>query len=681
MTATAAPHGVPLPPALSCLAAKRDYYGSDVYYLESAEQLTEMAPGALVGFAHEHALLLLKPDAVVARQLLPAIGWLNDNGFRIVAARRTRLTSTTIRALWRYQWNLATRYRRLLADEFLCGTDSLVLVVRPKTAPEVPASVLLTELKGQTNPDERSPGQLRFALGRYCYLLNLVHTADEPADVVRELAVYFGTRELAAVYADALSGVDQRDRAAELARELYAEAPARDLRLRPAAKRLAAAAAGLLASGRLPEPVGDQLRSALTAASAEGSVRPEAWRPLIELIWTHDLAFDAWDVTTVGCYAFPMRRPGFAPVLGGVDSADWRRHLAAGPRLEFARTIDRDCTHRRAVSEVFLTSAVQVDADTFDLGTQIPRQHGYFSDHLSSPAAYDPMFFVEACRQGMFAIAHRFLGAPYGHHFILRGVELAVAEPDLLAVRAAPTQARIRCRLERRYRDRNGNNVGFKLRCRVHIDEREALSCLVDVRWVTPEQYATIRGADCADLDLLAGLAWCPDGPRLAADVLGRRNPANVLIAPLSPPARTGSADGLGQDARLAWAADLVVDTSHPTLFDHPLDHIPGMLQLEAMRQLGTAALGTLRDAPAASVRLTGFDVRFASFGEIGLPARCLAWPANDAEHAEAGMTFLCAVRQADTTIAEGRICVGTVPGLTLATGRTTAWAELVATS
>jgi nucleoside diphosphate kinase len=655
MTVTTVPRGLPLPAALSCLEAKRDYYGSDVYYLESAEQLTAMLAGhdlGLADFARDHALLLLKPDAVVSRQLLPAIDWLDGNGFSIVAARRTRLTRTTLRALWQYQWNLSTVYRRRLADRFLCGSDSLVLLVRPRNTPEVPASVLLTELKGPTNPAQREPGQLRYLLGRYCYLLNLVHTADEPADVLRELAVYFGTEERAAVYADALSGSDQRDRARELARELYAEVPVQELDFGPAAGRLAAATGNMLAAGGLAEP----LREILHAALARGTDRPETWRPLLELIWTHDLAFDPWDVTVVGCNAFPMRRAGVAPVLGGAGSADWRRHLAAAPRAEFARTVDRDSAHRRAVSEVFLTSVAQVDDATFDLGTQIPRQHGYFSDHVGPDAGYDPMFFVEACRQGMFVIAHSFLGAPIGHHFILRRVELAVTDPALLAVREAPTDARIRCRIERRYRDRNSRDAGFQLRCRAEVDEREALSCLVDVRWVSPERYAGLRGA------ARAVLAPSPRAPRLPAGLLGRRNPGNVLISPLTPP----SPD---PDAGPAWSAGVVVDQGHPTLFDHPLDHIPGMLQLEAMRQLATAVLVSARDVPASSVRLAGLDVRFARFGELGLPARCLTWApgADQSDTAQDGdLTLRCAVHQAGAAIADGRVRLGLVPRLAL---------------
>jgi 2-oxo-3-(phosphooxy)propyl 3-oxoalkanoate synthase len=54
------------------------------------------------------------------------------------------------------------------------------------------------------------------------------------------------------------------------------------------------------------------------------------------------------------------------------------------------------------------------------------------------------------------------------------------------------------------------------------------------------------------------------------------------------------------------------VDTSHPTLFDHPLDHVPGMLSIEAVRQ------AVQSEAPRAL--LTGVDVTFARYIEFDAP-------------------------------------------------------------
>ncbi|WP_260845011.1 AfsA-related hotdog domain-containing protein [Streptomyces sp. SLBN-31] len=53
-------------------------------------------------------------------------------------------------------------------------------------------------------------------------------------------------------------------------------------------------------------------------------------------------------------------------------------------------------------------------------------------------------------------------------------------------------------------------------------------------------------------------------------------SPTDVVLSPLGQPHR--------------W--QLRVDTRHPVLFDHIVDHVPGMLLIEAARQAATATLG-----------------------------------------------------------------------------------------
>lgn len=100
-------HGIRVSPLLTCHPEKQRLYGADTYYQESYEQLAALTDDA-TGFAHRHAALLLKPDAVVARRLDAAVEWLAEQDFRIVGAAITRLTRTMIRSLWYFQWNLAT---------------------------------------------------------------------------------------------------------------------------------------------------------------------------------------------------------------------------------------------------------------------------------------------------------------------------------------------------------------------------------------------------------------------------------------------------------------------------------------------------------------------------------------------------------------------------------------------
>ncbi|WP_432251209.1 nucleoside-diphosphate kinase [Streptomyces sp. HNM1019] len=325
-TTNGRPFGDDISPALSCDPRKRVLFGSDTYFLESVEQLATLTAD-VDGFLHRHAALLLKPDAVVSRQLPTTIDWLAGEGFRIVAAERTRLTPNTVRALWYFQWNLATPERRRLADLFTDTCDAVVLVVRQDAEgagvpPGAPASVVLTERKGPTDPLARVPGQLRYATGRYSYLLNLVHTPDEPADVARELGIYFGAALRQRVYASALSGEDRSARVHELGERLHTEVPERDLSFEPAAERLkrAVAEAG---EALAPGAVRDELRAALlTARDREG------YRRLIEAVWRAGLPLDSWDTVIVGSHVLPMKRKGLAPVLGGVSVSDWHHHLA-----------------------------------------------------------------------------------------------------------------------------------------------------------------------------------------------------------------------------------------------------------------------------------------------------------------------------------------------------------------
>ncbi|MFD5818937.1 nucleoside-diphosphate kinase [Streptomyces sp. NPDC127038] len=296
-------YGIPVSPLLTCHPDKQRLYGADTYYQESHGQLAELT-GDITGFAHRHALLLLKPDAVVARRLDAAADWLARQGFRIVGAAVTRLTRTMIRSLWYFQWNLATPYRRRLAALFLEDADALVLLVRPVHDLDVPASVELTRLKGPTDPDARRPGQLRHLLGRYSYLLNLVHTPDEPADVLRELAVHFDDGERDRLFGSALADEDRRTHARELTGRLYAATEPRDLDFAPALARLRD-----------------------TVARHPGA-RPEAGpRTLLETAWRHGIDLDPWDTVIVGSKVLPMREPGRAPVLDGADADTWRRHL------------------------------------------------------------------------------------------------------------------------------------------------------------------------------------------------------------------------------------------------------------------------------------------------------------------------------------------------------------------
>ena len=69
------------------------------------------------------------------------------------------------------------------------------------------------------------------------------------------------------------------------------------------------------------------------------------------------------------------------------------------------------------------------------------------------------------------------------------------------------------------------------------------------------------------------------------------------------------------------FIAQLYLDASHPFFFEHPLDHYPGLMLVEAGRQLGTAVAHVEYGVPRDAVFiLNDFTVRFESFAELSQP-------------------------------------------------------------
>ncbi|PZH05436.1 A-factor biosynthesis protein [Streptomyces sp. NTH33] len=304
--------------------------------------------------------------------------------------------------------------------------------------------------------------------------------------------------------------------------------------------------------------------------------------------------------------------------------------------MQFARTLPRELVHRAAVAEVFLTDAERRSEDEVLLAAQLPRLHAFHDDTLAPRTHHDPFMLLEACRQAIFVVAHRCLGVPPGHKFLLRAVESDVLDLTALVPGSTPTEAVIAARIEERLRSRSGM-TGLRLAFGVTIRGHPAMSARIDYSWTRPRDWARLRAGQRGALGLPGRPVALP-GPHADAALVGRRDPANVVI---SPPRTTG--DG-------GSAARLVARTTHPTLYDHWVDHVPGMLELEACRQLAlTAAVaaGTLRTPTALPA---GLSARFHRFAEMDLPLVCSTAPVLP------GAAVECALHQLGAPVAEARI-------------------------
>jgi nucleoside diphosphate kinase len=316
-------HAAAIPASLSCIPAKRALFAVDSYFRDAWEDARDCIGPDLDDFLWAHGLLLVKPDAVAGRRLDATLRWLAEREVAIVAAERCRLTRRTIRALWQYQWNLATRDRRDLADLLMPSVESLLLLLRPGAGQgrdDVPFTLTLNQMKGPADPEARAPGQLRHALGKENYLLNFVHTTDEPADTVREIGVLFEPAVRRRIYEAARDGRDAAEDARRHVDELHRQVAPQDLSLAGALERLAGRAGALP-----PSREHDELLAAVERVRSGGE---RDWRGLRALADHADVPLERWDQIALGTHLMNAKEEGREPVLGGVAAADW---LAARP--------------------------------------------------------------------------------------------------------------------------------------------------------------------------------------------------------------------------------------------------------------------------------------------------------------------------------------------------------------
>jgi hypothetical protein len=84
----------------------------------------------------------------------------------------------------------------------------------------------------------------------------------------------------------------------------------------------------------------------------------------------------------------------------------------------------------------------------------------------------------------------------------------------------------------------------------------------------------------------------------------------------------------IGDLQRVAESSDefecqMIVDLSHHFFFEHPLDHIPGMMFVEAGRQAGIACSHLFLGIPFDTQFISrGCNVQFVDFGETHRPVK-----------------------------------------------------------
>src|SRR5438105_1412054 len=177
----------------------------------------------------------------------------------------------------------------------------------------------LVEVLGEASAQLRVEGQLREALQPPNAVVNFVHVADEPADLVRELGIFLARaerREQLARLREGLSGDVTTEVCAAIV-DLERTYPAHDFDFERTVARLELARPG-------PARVGDRLRRA--AAPGGPKLR---WDSLCELLGAPGEDVGVWDFVCVASSVLVEERPGSPELLPSAGLEEWRAAGAA----------------------------------------------------------------------------------------------------------------------------------------------------------------------------------------------------------------------------------------------------------------------------------------------------------------------------------------------------------------
>ncbi|MBW8800473.1 MAG: hypothetical protein JF597_44935 [Streptomyces sp.] len=262
--------------------------------------------------------------------------------------------------------------------------------------------------------------------------------------------------------------------------------------------------------------------------------------------------------------------------------------------------VSPDFTHKTNQAEVLLRDWRRTAPDAFTVTAAWPATHPFYVNRLG---LHDPLLLSETVRQTLPLLSHGAYRVPFGHQLLWKDFGWSL-DPSAACADGGPAELELHITCtEVTYRRERAAAISLS----VEVERGGRHLAAARSRFTIQDRtvYNRLRGpyADAAAATARA----VPLPPPAGLTPFGRDRFEDVVLAATDRPDR--------------W--QLRVDTTHPTLFDHLVDHVPGMLLLEAARQ---AALATAHPGTAA---VTGMESDFARYAEMDAPAgwRPSGWP------------------------------------------------------
>ncbi|MFF5454408.1 ScbA/BarX family gamma-butyrolactone biosynthesis protein [Streptomyces sp. NPDC012950] len=287
--------------------------------------------------------------------------------------------------------------------------------------------------------------------------------------------------------------------------------------------------------------------------------------------------------------------------------------------------VPQELVHKHASTEVLLTDWTVHGGDRHTVHAVWPRHHSFYRSHNQR---FDPLLFVETVRQTFPLLSHVAYGVPFDSHLVWDDFAFEVeAQAMLVPPARADVVLEVTCT---DVRTRKNRLVSMTMHTEVRLNGCHVGRARTRFTNHSPAVYSRLRSGHGLAEALHRAL---PPPPPLRPVTVGHHHPENVVLAETGRPGR--------------W--QLRVDLDHAVLFDHPVDHVPGMFLLEAVRQAARA------DSSDADRTVTGMSVSFDGWVELDAPA----W--ISVRRLRAG-TLSAVVEQGQSTRLTAEVAVESVP-------------------
>lgn len=230
------------------------------------------------------------------------------------------------------------------------------------------------------------------------------------------------------------------------------------------------------------------------------------------------------------------------------------------PAVEDRNDVHEEYVHLRRSDMLLLTSWQRTEHGEFSLSARWPAP--------DSGLSYDPRMLTQTVRQSGLVIAHAAYGAPLSDHTVLNYFDFTVA-PGFDVPGGTPCDLTVEVTVKDA-KERGRKVSSLDMEFRIYREGRLAVRADSEFGWLSTRVYRRLRG-DHFTVDWNAWPLPAPVDPR----TVDRVDPSDVVLA--------------AGDRPLHW--QLRNDVSNTVLYDHPVDHVPGLALMEAADQAARAAL------------------------------------------------------------------------------------------